>query len=298
MSLHVCVLASGSSGNVIYVASGSTRLLIDAGLPATETAKRLREIGTDIHEINGILLTHAHLDHCRAAGTHYHRHRIPVFAPQATFEAMDRQTGKGRGRRIPARSEVPSAIGDVSIEIFPTQHGHPDSSAGMTLGYVLRRGSASVAVATDLGAPTEAVLRALEDVQAIVLESNYEENIVEQKLGDRAFEPDWEYLQWVRGGYGHLSNRQCAEILASVMSRGRTTDVFLAHLSENHHDPRRDNNRFDLARDAVLNWLQHRGLAAPRLHRTYRRGLTQGKPSAVVEVSPCPGFLPNPLADS
>ncbi|NNJ70564.1 MAG: MBL fold metallo-hydrolase, partial [Kiritimatiellales bacterium] len=45
MSLEVCVLASGSSGNSIYVASKRARILIDAGLSARQIALRLGQLG-------------------------------------------------------------------------------------------------------------------------------------------------------------------------------------------------------------------------------------------------------------
>lgn len=284
MSLKLCVLASGSSGNATWIATARTHLLVDAGLPASEITQRLRDIGSDIRKLDGILLTHAHADHCRSAGTLNHRHDIPVFAPQATFTAIEQQLRKGRHRRVRSPKDIPSAIGDLTIEVFPTQHGDPSKAAGETLGFVLRLGNSAAAIATDLGKPTEAVRNALTHAQILVLEANYDEAILARKLGDPAFREDWEYLEWVRSDYGHLSNRQCADLLASVIPAGVATDVFLAHLSENHHDARRDNNRYELAREAVLARLSESSLPPPRLHRTYRRGLTRGQPSAVVEI--------------
>ena len=43
--VEICVLASGSTGNCIYVAGGGTRLLIDAGLSLKETSARLAQLG-------------------------------------------------------------------------------------------------------------------------------------------------------------------------------------------------------------------------------------------------------------
>ena len=39
-TLSVCVLASGSKGNAIYVSDGATSLLVDAGLSAREIGRR------------------------------------------------------------------------------------------------------------------------------------------------------------------------------------------------------------------------------------------------------------------
>jgi hypothetical protein len=140
-----------------------------------------------------------------------------------------------------------------------------------------------VTIATDLGSANEELRLAIRRSHAVIIESNYDEQMIEQKLRDPGFRGDWDYLRWVKSDIGHLSNRQCAELLASEMTPA-TTNVFLAHLSENHHDPRRDNNSFDLALGTLLAHLHERGRRVPPVHRTYRRGLSGGQPSDVVEI--------------
>ena len=41
VSLRVCVLASGSSGNCVYISSGSSTILIDAGITGKAMVERL-----------------------------------------------------------------------------------------------------------------------------------------------------------------------------------------------------------------------------------------------------------------
>ena len=67
--LQVCALASGSSGNSFYIGSGKTSILIDAGISAKEITQRLEKIGKNIESIQGIFITHEHIDHIRGVQT-------------------------------------------------------------------------------------------------------------------------------------------------------------------------------------------------------------------------------------
>ena len=159
----------------------------------------------------------------------------------------------------------------------------PSRSHGSTS---IERSSATTsraAVVTDLGTATDGIVECLRGADVIVLEANHDEEIIRRKMEDAAFAQDWEYLDWVRGDLGHLSNRQCAEILTQVVT-DRESHVFLAHMSVNHRDPRRDNNDQGKAFAFVRSWLEQRGTPVPYLHRTYRIGRVPGGASTIVEV--------------
>jgi len=283
MPLSICVLASGSSGNATFVSSGSTHLLIDAGLSATELARRIKDIGYDQADVNGILITHAHSDHYRAAGNLSRRLHIPVFAPQATIDVIRSRSSKKRHSRLGQADTVPAAIGNISIECFPVQHGGEERNAGEPVGFLVTNGNASFALATDVGRPSQEIISALRGTRAIQLESNYDEELLNRKLTDPDHKTDWDYLRWVKSDEGHLSNSQCADILAQSMSES-TTDVFLGHISENHPDPKSDNNSFELARQAVVDSLKSAEQPIPTIHQTYRIGLRKGQPSIMLEL--------------
>jgi phosphoribosyl 1,2-cyclic phosphodiesterase len=283
MPLSICVLASGSSGNATLVSSGNTHFLIDAGLSTTELQRRVTTIGYDLADCAGILITHAHSDHYRAAGSLSRRHRIPVFAPQTTIDVIRRRSSKKRYRRLGRAEVVPEAIGDISIETFPIQHGGEERDAGEPVGFVVRNGQASFAVATDVGRPSQEIVAAMHGTTAVLIESNYDDELLNRKLADPKFKNDWEYLKWVKSDDGHLSNAQCADLLVRSMSES-TKDVYLGHLSENHPNPESDNNCFELARQTVIDSLKSAQKPVPAIHRTYRSGLRKGQPSIVLEL--------------
>ena len=151
------------------------------------------------------------------------------------------------------------------------------------MAFHLSDGRSRAAVVTDLGTLTESLCRALRGVDILVLEANHDESTVRRKLADPGHVPDWQYLSWVLSGHGHLSNRQCAEGLASILT-GKEVHVLLAHLSENHTDPRRDNNHHLTARMDISRLLERERIPLPVFHRTHRIGLEQGGPGAVIEV--------------
>ena len=77
--MRICLLASGSRGNAVYIESGSTRLLVDAGLSGREMTRRLQEIGVDPEQLDAILVTHEHRDHCQGLGPMARRYKLPVY---------------------------------------------------------------------------------------------------------------------------------------------------------------------------------------------------------------------------
>ena len=282
MSLSICSLASGSSGNATWVSTGRTSVLVDCGTAARDLVERLDRIGVHPAQLDGILITHAHSDHYRSAGTIQARYGVPVFVDPATARAARRRGGGTSWRRVKETRPIPERIGDLEIQAIDTRHGFPPDE-GRTVAFRLQHRSAQVAVVTDLGETDDGLLQALRGVDALVLEANYDEETLSRKLSDRAFARDWQYLSWVRSDHGHLSNRQCAEALAAILD-GRECHVFLGHLSENHVDALRDNNDHARAHAEVRRHLERLGVPVPHLHRTYRIGRESTGPSRIVEV--------------
>jgi phosphoribosyl 1,2-cyclic phosphodiesterase len=282
MSLKVCSLASGSSGNATYVTGGRTAILVDSGCSAREVTARLAAIGTHPGRLSGILITHAHSDHYRSAGTLHARYGIPVYIDPSTARSAARRGGGTSWRRIHETRPIPERIGDIEVEALDTIHGYPPEE-GRTVAYRLSHGQISVGVVTDLGCVPPALLRRLRGLDILLIEANYEEQIVRDKLRDPRFVLDWRYLNWVLSDRGHLSNLQCAETLASIID-GEGMHVFLGHVSDNHSDPRRDNNQHGTALSAIRSFLQRQGTPVPHLHKTHRIGLAPGGPSVMVEI--------------
>jgi len=98
------------------------------------------------------------------------------------------------------------------------------------VAFVLEDATQRLGIATDLGMATEVVRRRLLNCDALILETNHDEEMV--RLSPRP----WSLKQRILGRHGHLSNDQAAELLAAVAG-DRLRAVYLAHLSEECNTP-------------------------------------------------------------
>ncbi len=282
VTLRVCSLASGSSGNATYIATDRVSLLVDCGTSAREVVARLGAIGVDAGGLHGILISHAHVDHYRSAGTLHARFGVPVYADPSTVRSLNRRGGRTSWKRVRDPRPIPDRIGDLEIEAHDTSHGFGDRE-GRTVAFTFRSEGARAGVVTDLGTVSPSIARALRGCDAVVLEANFDEERVHRKLRDPRYAADWRRLRWLLSDRGHLSNRQCAEAIAAFLV-SPDTHVFLGHMSDNHHDPSEDNNSKEEAVRTVREVLRREGLALPILHATHRIGKRSSGPSDVVVV--------------
>ncbi len=250
MGLKVCVLASGSSGNCIYVGGDSTGILIDAGISGKATMSRLLAAGIDPSRIEAVCVTHEHEDHKASLAVLHRRMGVKLFANAGTIDALERCSKTAGLAWQMFTTGHPFVIGTLCIEPFRVPHDSYDP-----VGFVVSEGGKRIGIVTDLGIPTELVRQRLKHCNVIVLEANHDEDML------RDCTRPWAVKQRIAGRQGHLSNLKAGELLCDVASE-RLHTVFLAHLS-------RDCNRPALATYCVEEALRRRGLVSIRLCMTY-----------------------------
>ncbi len=245
--MRVVSLGSGSSGNALLVQAGQTAVLVDAGFPSRILSGRLRRAGIGLGALSAILLTHEHGDHACGARELAHAWSIPLLSDPRTLDAVVAQRPHTTGAvlPLPERVELPAGrstrLGGLEIRSFPISH-----DAVAPCGYVLSTGAWRVAVVTDCGIVTEAMIEALRPAHLVVIEANHDK----QRLLDGPY--PWHLKQRILSPTGHLSNDQTSEALLRILDDGPRW-VWLAHLS-------RTNNRPDLARAQVRERLRAHGL--------------------------------------
>ncbi len=222
--MRVCLLASGSKGNSIYVEAGTVRLLIDAGLSGRELLSRLSVIGVEGRQLDAILISHEHSDHVRGAGSLSRKLKIPLVVTDPTRQAGSAFLGKTAICEFESGS--PFAFRDVVIDPFPTTHDANDP-----VGFIIECAEGRIGMATDLGIATRLVQEKLKGCRVLVLESNHDEEM----LANGPY--PWPLKQRIRSRHGHLSNSESAALLDEIIHPGLEA-VFLAHLSEVNNDPR------------------------------------------------------------
>lgn len=222
MGITLSVLASGSRGNSIYVATERVRLLVDAGLSAREIERRLLSIGASPKNLNGIVLTHEHLDHVRGVGTLSRRYKLPIYLNELTHQRLPESVGR-LGHKEEFVTGRSFCIEDITIHPFAISHDGVDP-----VGFTLANGAVKVGVCTDLGAATRLVHRHLEACSVLVLEANHDMEM----LKDGPY--PWPVKQRIKSRIGHLSNEQSVEVLLRVFS-DNLQEVILAHMSETNN---------------------------------------------------------------
>lgn len=225
MSLTLCVLASGSSGNCAYVASEQTAILVDAGLSWKEIGRRLELIGTAASEVKGICLTHEHDDHMSALAVISRKTGMALYANSGTIQGVEGKDGYSGLAWNVFRTGEAFSIADIRVEPFSVPHDTFDP-----VGFVLSSGASRIGIVTDMGMVTELIRQRLKGCGAVVIESNHDPKLL--KKSKRA----WSVKQRIAGWQGHLSNEQAGELLTEIAGPALRY-VFLAHLSSECNTP-------------------------------------------------------------
>ena len=224
--MRMCSIASGSSGNCIYVGSDDTHLLVDTGISKKRIEEGLRELEIKGEELDGILITHEHSDHIQGLGVFSRKYEVPIYATPGTIEGIRNYSGLVRlpeGLLHPVHTDEPFVLGDITVNPFRISHDANEPS-----GYRLECGEKSVAIATDLGKYDEYTVSHLKDLDAVLLEANHDIHMLE--VGAYPY-----YLkQRILGEKGHLSNELSGQLLCDIL-HDNLKHIVLGHLSKENN---------------------------------------------------------------
>lgn len=236
-----CVLASGSSGNAAFFSTGSTRILLDAGLSMKELGRRLALIGEDLAEIDAILVTHEHSDHVAGLPVLARNKnvRASIYLTRLTVPAID--WGPAEPRLLPFQAGACFSVGDVEVTSFSIPHDALDPVA-----FCLEAHGVRVGVVTDLGYIPASIKYHLRRTDLLLLESNHDLDML--KVGPYP----WSIKQRVMSRVGHLSNLGMSEYLMQDLDAS-TARLVLGHLSEHNNHP-------EIVRVIATQSLEERGL--------------------------------------
>ena len=204
-----------------------TSLLVDIGVNGKEIQTALQAIDESIMEVDGILLTHEHVDHMRGVGVVMRKHKIPLYVNQATWDRMQTLTIGAIPDNLVhiIRSDSEFEIGDMSIRSFRTPHDAVES-----VGYRITADNRSVSIFTDIGEIKNELLAHVCGSDTIFIESNYDYEM----LWNGPY--PWFLKKRIHGAHGHLSNMDCAQTIGALLEKG-TSRFVLSHLSKENNSP-------------------------------------------------------------
>ena len=224
-------MASGSSGNCTLLETGSTRLLVDAGLGKRETLARLTAIEISFDRLDGVLISYEHTDHCNGLLQLLGLWKPPLFVTEPTLAAVRRILPDKLERHLDRVETIQTGqlftIGDIEVHAFAIPHDAADP-----IGFTFRTNGTKLGLVTDLGYMPELVKHHLRECDCLILESNHDLDML--KVGPYP----WIVKQRVLSRTGHLSNNAVSEYLCDGEGfDARARYLVLAHLSEQNNNP-------------------------------------------------------------
>ena len=81
-------LYSGSSGNCSVIEDNGKFILIDVGKSARITTNAIRDIGLDLKNLQGVLVSHEHSDHISGLKVFLKKLNVPVYSSTATLDYL------------------------------------------------------------------------------------------------------------------------------------------------------------------------------------------------------------------
>lgn len=223
MSLSIASLNSGSNGNCYYIGNGEEAVFIDAGISCRETEQRMKRLGLNMSLVKAIFISHEHTDHIQGVATIVSKYQIPVYFSQPTLKKAG--FGKIRKHAFHFTAHQAVAIGNLRITAFPKKHDACDPHS-----FIVSATKTNVGVFTDIGEPCDQLIHYFKQCHGAFLEANYDEVMLEN--GSYPF-----YLKnRIRGGQGHLSNRQALELYLHHRP-AYLSHLLLSHLSKENNSP-------------------------------------------------------------
>lgn len=242
MGLTFSVLASGSTGNAVFVETEEHSFLVDAGLSGKQMEALFAKIDRDMGKLSGLLVTHEHSDHIKGVGIVARKYNLPIYANEKTWAAMDGLIGKiPLEQRFTFETETVKSFGALDIESFGVSH-----DAAEPMFYIFHHGGKKLVLITDTGYVSDRMKGIISNADAFVFESNHDVQML------RMGRYPWNIKRRILSDVGHVSNEDAAIAMSEVIG-DQTKRIYLAHLSQ-------DNNMKDLAKMSVTQTLQSRGV--------------------------------------
>lgn len=228
--IKMSVLASGSSGNATYVESDKGSLLVDVGLTGKKMEGLFQQIDRKIEDLDGILVTHEHVDHIKGLGVLARKYKLPIYANEKTWERIHQAD-----KNIPLDQKFifnpyeTKSIAGFDIESFSVSHDAVDPQF-----YIFNNDYKKLTIITDTGYVSDRMKGMIHGSDCFVFESNHDVDML------RMGRYPWKTKQRILSDMGHVSNEDAAYAMSDVIT-GSTKRIYLSHLSQ-------DNNMKDLAR--------------------------------------------------
>ncbi|MFA9463698.1 MAG: MBL fold metallo-hydrolase [Velocimicrobium sp.] len=226
--MNLCSIASGSSGNCIYIGNTNTGILVDTGISKKRIVDGLTSIDVNPEKLSGIVITHEHSDHICGLGVFTRKYKVPIYATKETISCILRANNLGVLDTTlfhEIKADHPFFLQDIKVNPFAISH-----DAANPVSYTFCDATGKIGVATDLGTYDEYIISNLEGCGALLLEANHDINMLQ--VGAYPYSLKRRILSDI----GHLSNDNSGRLLSRLFSK-QLNYIFLGHLSKENNYP-------------------------------------------------------------
>lgn len=237
--IKFCSLYSGSSGNSYFLEIDGVKTLVDSGKSGKKIIEGLKTIGEDIKNIEAIIVTHEHKDHVQSLKMLSKKYDIKIVISEGTYIMMEEQLNNIENENIITfKTGSKFKFKNIDIKSIKIPHDAADPSAFSFFDCENKK----ITIVTDIGNYNDYILENIKGSDILLLESNYEENIL------RVSRYPYYLKQRIAGPYGHLSNNKTKEIVEMLLDTN-IKQIILGHLSK-------ENNTEYIAYDNIYNVLK------------------------------------------
>ncbi len=225
--MRFIVLASGSKGNATYLEIGSGKYLIDIGISLRQVQSRLEQAGKTLDHLDGIFITHEHIDHVAGIVSVVKKFKCMVYLTEGTYKNLSRAILSGLDQdyvRLVNYDEILMPNG-FAVKPFMTYH-----DALEPCGYKFTENGKNLVYMTDSGYYPQKQFDLIRNADVYIVESNHDPEMLLES--DRP----WLLKKRILDDQGHLSNEDSAFLLINVLGE-KTKTIILAHLSEECNTP-------------------------------------------------------------
>lgn len=211
--MNIYIIESGSKGNATLLEHDGHVLLIDMGVSLTALKEALVSINKKLIDVQALFLTHSHSDHTK--GIKY-LNPLPIYCTKDTYDTLE---------TIEIKPYVKFNLFGIDITPISTSHDAPNP-----VGYVFKTKTEKLVYMTDTGMIPERSLSKMKNANYYVIEANHNKKMLHQTNRPASLK-----LR-ILSDEGHLSNEDSAIYMSDLVGE-KTTDIVLAHLSEEANRP-------------------------------------------------------------
>lgn len=233
--MKFCIISSGSKGNMVYIETDQTKVILDVGISFREATNRIEDKDINFDDVDAIIITHEHSDHVRFLGTFLKRTKAVLYINELSFNNLSNVVKNSLDNIKVKFIEENKKYRIKDLELLTMKLSHDSANI---FGFIFIEGQNKLAYITDTGFLPIQYINILKDIDAIIIECNHDITMLMEsnrplELKHRILSPK-----------GHMSNHICLQVLLAILNE-RHKFVILAHLSE-------DCNSIELVQQDVI----------------------------------------------